>query len=78
MDLAGQYKGKEKRKTVVMEAICDPEMYVWYFNFGHPGSLNDINILDRSSIMAAIIKQQFDTRVEEYTINEKNVISCIF
>ena len=28
MDLAGQYKGKEKRKTVVMEAICDPEMYV--------------------------------------------------
>ena len=48
--LARQYKGKEGRKTMVMEAICDPFLYIWYFNFGHPGSLNDINVLDRSSI----------------------------
>ena len=36
--LAGQYKGKEGGKTMVMEAICDPFLYIWYFNFGHPGS----------------------------------------
>ena len=40
--LAGSHKGKEKGKTLVMEAICDPELYLWYSHFGEPGSLNDI------------------------------------
>ena len=29
--LAGQYKGKEGGKTMVIEAICDPFLYIWYF-----------------------------------------------
>ena len=53
----------------MMEAICDPNMYIWYFNFGHPGSLNDINILDKSTIVGSILNQTFNTTVEEYTIN---------
>ena len=67
--LAGQYKGKEGGKTMVMEAICDPFLYIWYFNFGHPGSLNDINILDRSSIVGALLSGDFDNKVAPYAIN---------
>ena len=54
-----------------MEAICDPFLYIWYFNFGHPGSLNDINVLDRSSIVGSLIRGEFDNRVAPYNINGK-------
>ena len=52
-----------------MEAIYDPKLYIWYFNFGHPGSLNDINILDRSSIVGSVLNQEFNTKVPQYYIN---------
>ena len=53
----------------MMEAICDPELYMWYFHFGEPGSLNDTNILDRSIIVEAILAQIMNTQVEPYAIN---------
>ena len=27
---AGQHKGKEKKNTLILEAICDPDTYIWY------------------------------------------------
>ena len=70
--LAGQHKGKEKGKTIVMEAMCDPFLYIWYFNFGAPGSLNDINILDRSNIVGALTTGEFDNKVPPYNINGRH------
>ena len=52
-----------------MEAMCDPFMYIWSFKFGAPGSLNDINILDQSSIFGALISGTFDNKVPPYSIN---------
>lgn len=66
--LAGQYKGKNG-KTLVMEALVDPELFIWYFNFGAPGSLNDINVLDRSNIVASLIAGTFDNKIPAYKIN---------
>jgi hypothetical protein len=48
---AGQYRGKEKAKTLILEAISDPDLYIWYCHFGEPGSLNDLNVFDKSSIV---------------------------
>ncbi|KAI7953618.1 hypothetical protein MJO28_006165 [Puccinia striiformis f. sp. tritici] len=48
--LAGQYKGKEKRPTVVLEAVADQRLWIWHTFFGTAGALNDINILDRSPL----------------------------
>ena len=56
-----------------MEAICDPNLYIWYFNFGHPGLMNDINVLYRSSIVAGILNQTFDKKVNPYTINGRQI-----
>ncbi|KAE8958517.1 hypothetical protein PR002_g30841 [Phytophthora rubi] len=47
---AGQFKGKEKKPTVVLEACADQELWIWHASFGWPGSLNDLNILDRSPV----------------------------
>lgn len=60
---------KSKRKSVILEAICGPDLFIWYFFFGEAGSLNDINILDRSSIVGSILNQTFNTKVPPYTIN---------
>lgn len=66
--LAGQHKGKESGKTLVLEAIADPDLYIWYHFFGEAGSLNDINILNKSSIVAAILDGSFDLKIPPYTI----------
>jgi hypothetical protein len=66
---AGQYQGKDKAKTIVLEAIADGDLYFWYIFFGSPGSLNDLNIIDKSSIVGAILNGTFDTRCPEYNIN---------
>lgn len=35
----------------------DSELWIWGCNFGSPASMNDINILDVSSIVREIIKR---------------------
>ena len=68
--LAGQHTGKEKAPTLILEAICVPDLFIYYSFFGSPGSLNDINILDKSSIVSALLSRQFDLKTNEYTIND--------
>ena len=53
----------------MMEAICDPFLYIWYFNFGNPGLLNDINVLDRSSKVGYLIRGDLNNRVAPYNMN---------
>ena len=51
----GQHKGKEKTNTLILEAICDSDTYIWCCFFGEPGSLNDLNILEKSTIVGSIL-----------------------
>jgi hypothetical protein len=68
--LAGQHKGKGTDKSLVLEAIADPDLYIWYSFFGEAGSLNDINILNKSSIVASILDGSFNLQTTRpYTIN---------
>ena len=72
--LQGQHKsGKEKRKTIVLEAIADVDHYIWHIFFGSPGSMNDINILDKSPILGAIHRGDLQIQVEPYFIDEKPI-----
>ena len=69
---AGQHKGKEKRNTLILEAICDPDSYIWYSFFGEPGSLNDLNILEKSTIVGSILNGTMELHLPEelhYSIN---------
>lgn len=56
---AGQFKEKGKEPTVVLEAIYDGELWIWYAQFGSPGSLNDINVLGTPSTIKTIIEGSF-------------------
>ena len=72
MAKAGQHKGKEKTNMLILEVICDPDTYIWYCFFGEPGSLNDLNILKKSTIVGSILNGMMDLRLPQelhYCIN---------
>ena len=54
--LHGQYVGKDKKPTVVLEAACDYNLWIWHMQFGFAGSLNDLNIWANS-----VLKSSFTT-----------------
>ncbi|OWZ11810.1 Ribosomal protein [Phytophthora megakarya] len=54
--LAGQYK-----------AVADYNLRIWHRNFGSPGSLNDINVLDQSNLFEDFL--QGNAPRVEYTVN---------
>jgi Plant transposon protein len=67
----GQYQGHADggKKTMILEAIADHRKYFWCINFGDPGSLNDINVLDKSSIVGALLTRKLSLKIDEYILN---------
>ena len=63
----GQYIGKEKVATVVLEAVASKDGWIWHAYFGLPGSLNDINVLQRSPL--------FDELIHGYTAPVKFTVN---
>lgn len=47
----GAFQGREKKPTVVLEAIASYDLHIWHAFIGVPGSGNDINVLDASPLM---------------------------
>ena len=69
MRWAGQHDGHGNGKTLTMEAIADHRKCLWMTNFGDAGAMNDINVLDKSSIVGAMIRGSLNLKVPEHTIN---------
>jgi Plant transposon protein len=73
MRLAGQHKGHAEggKTTLILEAFADYRRYFWYVNFDDPGSLNDLNVLDKSSIVYDLLNGNLSIVTTPYTINGK-------
>ncbi|KAA1118879.1 hypothetical protein PGT21_050279 [Puccinia graminis f. sp. tritici] len=63
----GQYQGKEKVATIVLEAVATHDLWIWHSFFGLPGSHNDINVLDRSPLFKKLLNGEAPE--VRYTIN---------
>ena len=46
----GAYNGKEKKPTIILEAVASHDLWIWHAFFGMPGSLNDLNVVERSHL----------------------------
>jgi len=55
----GAYKGKEKKPTIVLEAIADYLLWFWHAAYGHPGTLNDLNVLALSPFLGMLLDGRF-------------------
>ena len=49
------YCGKSRDATIVLEAVASQDTWIWHAFFGLPGTLNDINILNRSPLFKRLI-----------------------
>ena len=54
----GQYSRGSGKPTIVLEAVASYDLWIWHAFFGPPGTLNDINVLDRSPVFDDIIQGQ--------------------
>ncbi|CAA7039289.1 unnamed protein product [Microthlaspi erraticum] len=54
----GQYSRGFAKPTIALEAVASHDLWIWHTFFGAPGTLNDLNILDRSPVFDDIINGQ--------------------
>jgi len=59
----GAYQGAKKVPTIFLEAVADYNLVLWHSVFSSPGSLNDLNIWDRSELLEELIKGRFAREV---------------
>ncbi|XP_024013556.1 uncharacterized protein LOC112087797 [Eutrema salsugineum] len=52
----GQYTRGSGKPTIVLEAVASYDLWFWHAFFGPPGTLNDINVLDRSPIFDDVLQ----------------------
>jgi hypothetical protein len=60
----GQYCGSKGKPTLVLEAFADYNLWIWHASFGSAGTLNDINIWDRSPLLQAFLDGSFTKNVD--------------
>uniref|UniRef100_A0A0D3B677 DDE Tnp4 domain-containing protein n=1 Tax=Brassica oleracea var. oleracea TaxID=109376 RepID=A0A0D3B677_BRAOL len=52
----GQYTCGSGKPTIVLETVASQDLWIWHAFFGPPGTLNDINVLDRSPVFDDILQ----------------------
>ncbi|XP_021724727.1 uncharacterized protein LOC110691753 [Chenopodium quinoa] len=50
-----QYAGRNKKATLILEAVADQDLWIWHSFFGIPGSCNDLNVLYRSPVFDEVL-----------------------
>ncbi|XP_048622484.1 putative nuclease HARBI1 isoform X1 [Brassica napus] len=51
-----QYTRGSGKPTIVLEAVASQDLWIWHAFFVLPGTLNDINVLDRSPVFDDILQ----------------------
>eukprot|EP00986_Skeletonema_menzelii_P009724 scaffold4492_cov81-Skeletonema_menzelii.AAC.4 len=67
--LKGQYCGRNKKPKIALEAACDYNLFFWHIHFGEPGSLNDINVWERSPLLHEMTHGQIQDIDFDFVIN---------
>lgn len=66
----GQYSGHYHEPTVILEAVASYDLWIWHAFSGLPGSHNDINVLERSSVFTELAEGR--APLVNYSINGHN------
>ncbi|KAI4995770.1 hypothetical protein ZWY2020_037818 [Hordeum vulgare] len=62
----GQYKGHVKACTVILEVVASQDLWIWHTFFGMAISHNDINVLQRSPVVARLAPVNFEINGHQY------------
>ena len=79
----GSYVGKEDKPSIVLEGICDYNMYFWHVSYGYAGTLNDLSILNLSPFLERLVDGSYDSLeieagVVPFSIGEESFSKTFF
>ncbi|KAK2353814.1 hypothetical protein QL285_091400 [Trifolium repens] len=67
----GQFtRGDKGTTTVILEAVATHDLWIWHAFFGCPGTLNDINVLNRSPVFDDV--EQGKTPSVNFCVNQRS------
>jgi hypothetical protein len=61
----GSFKGKEKRSSIILEAVSDHHLFIWHFAYGFAGSYNDLHVLRESPLFEKYLNGQIQSLEKE-------------
>jgi hypothetical protein len=64
------YSGHIHEPTIILEAMASYDLWIWHTFFGLPGSHNDINVLDCSSVFTNLVAGR--APLVNYSVNGHN------
>jgi len=67
--MAGAYRSRKGSRGVVVDAVCDEDLWIWHLFVGAPGSLNDINVLNQSPLYLDVTAGRWPPRGVTFTVN---------
>ena len=67
--LQGSLCGKDSKPVLSAEVICDLDLWIWSFQFGLPGVLNDLNILSVIEHFSKVLSGQFPPVAPQYVVS---------
>ena len=73
----GALQGKEKVPTIVLEAVSSADTWIWHAFIGTAGSNNDINVLDRSTLISKLCNGGGEFR-HSFDMNSKTYYQLYF
>lgn len=66
--LQGIIIGKDGKPIVRMKVVCSLDLWIWSFQFGLPGALNDLKILQMSQHFNRVLAGDLPTKRSTYTV----------
>ncbi len=73
----GQFQGREKYAGLGLEAVVDTNLWFWHAAFGFSGTLNDINIWERSALLESMVNGEYEKIDFNYFVDGE-VFSILF
>lgn len=64
-----QKGGRGRQRTIVLDTVCDEDLWIWHIFAGSPGSNNDLNVLGHSLLMVNVNRGLWPPAGLQFTVN---------
>jgi len=75
---AGQHKGRSGKRSIVLETVCDHDLWVWHVFAGSPERNKDINDLKQSPFFYRVVRGEWPPRDFSFELNGRRYTYLYF
>eukprot|EP00168_Porphyra_purpurea_P011004 TRINITY_DN2759_c0_g1_i8.p1 TRINITY_DN2759_c0_g1~~TRINITY_DN2759_c0_g1_i8.p1 ORF type:complete len:248 (-),score=41.62 TRINITY_DN2759_c0_g1_i8:796-1539(-) len=66
---AGQHQGHKRKPTIVLETVCDHDIWIWHIFAGSPETNNDMNVLKQSPPFLRVVRGEWPPSAMNFFVN---------